>query len=1660
MTTNNAVSSNAFNAASFVSNGVDPRTGQYTVSVSLPALNGNQLCGPSLGLSLNFSPINTQDCGYGIGWDLPLSQYRPSTGVLSLSNGESFKVEGAGDTATIPEQKIETFKLYVEGADRYRVVHKSGLIEFLRHEGSSSSLVALPYELHSPQGHVLYLTYKPWNDGHRLDEVRQADGKLLLRVTKALNTVTINYLSGDETTVVANFTLELAGNQLRYLVLPSMDPADAGYWEFEYETVRNLTCMKRVRSPQGAEEHIEHLDEGHAYPGVNRPALPRVTRHVIAPGQGQVAIDARFEYSHHNFLGNGAPGLTFTDDGLDNLYRVNEPYDYYSVQTLWQGDTPGRSVKSLYNRYHLLTEQVTRNGNALKIMASEYHLDESLPFDLQVPQCQLPRKTIARWALANDPTRLFEEVTFSRFDTFGNPLEQIDETGVRQTWEYYSALGEEGCPADPYGFTRQIKEIRRYPAAALPARKRHSAPSRQRTRQRGTGTPVFNDEPVLISRFTYATHPPLEGGGVPTLVLQSKIDSALTPQGEQAVLRSTFTFIDAPSDPDRHGQPLTIVEHRPDDIATTTFTYDFAQSPGFLVSKQQEVHSLDGTESEVFNRVALYTGLLAETSTAEGQVIRYEYDPLQRVIAETVMPGHPNEAIRRYRYKWGTSTGQLTQYYEVDALGVETLSEIDGIGRTLRRSRQKADGSSEAGTFQLLYSAEYGHDMDVLKETHHDWLGDVELAVSQRYEYDEWDQCCRVIDSTGMASHTVSDPFTQTVTQWRDDGARTVTHNNRFGKPERIDVLDIDGIRQSRQRSFYDGYGQLRVSIGACGERSEYHYDVLGRATRNGLPDGTQLEHHYAPHSDALLVTRLQVTQGNRLLPRVLAGTQVFDGLARTTSSTNGQRTTRYLYSGSRSVADAQLTPSAKRIDYVYNLALSEAPVSITAEQEVTFEYHPVSAVLTKAQSSQGTREYQYDGAGHMSLERTVIDGQVRENHYLKSVAGRMRRREDFTGLVSEYRYDAHGRLDKINEGQLEARFDYNAQGLRSRTTTQDLTSANTLVTEIEYDTLGREVLRTQRMTRAAEHVTAQRWALSGQLRERELRVGGVLALLETFAYDQRGRLIEHHCSGPELPTDRYGNAISEQQFYFDSLDNLLFCTSHFADGSSDIAEHFYADDDSCQLRLITHTHPHYPAETHLEYDVDGHLLKDGDGRGLNYDRRGRLLAVTQPDGNLLARYRYDAHDSLIGVTQGADDETLRFYDGHQLRTTVQGEQRRSFSYDGGVPLGQQLQGQPDCTLLTLCGASQSVMAEVKGQDAVKTTRYTSHGVPSDPLDSQLGYNGEVREADTGWYLLGSGYRAYDPHLMRFHSPDSESPFGAGGINPYAYCLGNPIRYRDPTGHSARLTDADYRYELEKVAQQSATTSFLIGSGFLALGLSAVSGPVGWALFALDAAALVTRTVLEDYYIKTEQPGQPYIHVIDALTTMGVLYMQLPRPKRQLSLPARAGLAGDTISTGTIEKVPTVFTSEIGSIERPPKAFAAATETIEKAPTVITKGPSPKPRGRSNSTPRSWKPNEGVGAAVKVRPSPTPDGLIPSKNKNLEVSFKANPSYETYHIDEIASSVPSRTVDQDLLGMSDLDYMHFLMKEHKAVSAGIAEFKRNEKRVRYSNVIQALGFMY
>lgn len=78
---------------------------------------------------------------------------------------------------------------------------------------------------------------------------------------------------------------------------------------------------------------------------------------------------------------------------------------------------------------------------------------------------------------------------------------------------------------------------------------------------------------------------------------------------------------------------------------------------------------------------------------------------------------------------------------------------------------------------------------------------------------------------------------------------------------------------------------------------------------------------------------------------------------------------------------------------------------------------------------------------------------------------------------------------------------------------------------------------------------------------------------------------------------------------------------------------------------------------------------------------------------------------------------------------------------------------------------------------------YTPYGLRPAPEGSSItGFTGQLREVELGWYLLGNGHRVFCPSLMRFLSADVLSPFGRGGVNCYAYCLGDPVNKHDRGG--------------------------------------------------------------------------------------------------------------------------------------------------------------------------------------------------------------------------------------------------------------------------------------
>ncbi|MEE1890422.1 RHS repeat-associated core domain-containing protein [Pseudomonas carassii] len=96
---------------------------------------------------------------------------------------------------------------------------------------------------------------------------------------------------------------------------------------------------------------------------------------------------------------------------------------------------------------------------------------------------------------------------------------------------------------------------------------------------------------------------------------------------------------------------------------------------------------------------------------------------------------------------------------------------------------------------------------------------------------------------------------------------------------------------------------------------------------------------------------------------------------------------------------------------------------------------------------------------------------------------------------------------------------------------------------------------------------------------------------------------------------------------------------------------------------------------------------------------------------------------------------------------------------------------------LLMCDRQQSVLG------AANTVRsYSAYGALSAITGPSLAYCGQHRDPLKGIYHLGNGHRSFDPALMRFLSPDALSPFGAGGVNAYAYCTSDPINHHDRSG--------------------------------------------------------------------------------------------------------------------------------------------------------------------------------------------------------------------------------------------------------------------------------------
>lgn len=1380
-----SVHSNAFNFGSFVAGGVDPRTGIYSLALTLGTIRSADLNGPAFNLALGFSPLNTRNAGYGTGWSLSTSRYDVRSKVMTLASGEIYKASETPNALFFREMKLESAKVLKTGTGRFEVRYKDGRREVLKVFGATH--IAVPIRIFAANGASIALKYALFNEQPMLVEISDAKRELL-KVSRTAGRLTLT--QNPDTPDSAEFSMTFKNARVTAIGLPQ-----GRGWDLQYEVIDGISYVKRVESPLGAVENIRYKRVGHLIPGLGGvQSLPYVIAHDIFAKQGQRKLVKTYTYSDRNYLGHGVPPDT-ADDG-DPLYRAPGNYQYSSTEKLIVGERLHTQTKRTYNKFHLLVSEVTTCNDAVASTSTEYHCDVTKPLAGQNAQFRMPKSQTLGYK--NSTTKKARtETSTTEFDSAGSLVRQEHTNGVVTQFEYYPDTESKDCPKDPLGFVRFLKQK--------------------------TVTPAVGGGASTVTRYRYALHPALEGVTLANVLPVQECFFELV--GGKEILRSQvdLTYLQAPTDPARHG-----LLHRQSvtrSATTTRIDYSYALDGTKLVLKKT-VRGFDGTSSSSEQTFSTLSGLVLSECDADGSVIEYQYDKLGRRLRKTLAPGKSCAFSTHWSYQAAEGNEPATMT-TADSSGGMQIATYDALGRVCKIQEKDCDHPDPQGNclMRTAYTAHHDQSGRPVEVIHSDFWGGQVREVKTAFVYDSWGQVTETRHDDGRIEHSVFDPISRQQQHWQQGLGKTVTTVNAFGKPDSVEVCDLKEQSLGKTVYEYDGLGRTLNQTDPAGNKTCYEYDVFDRMVRSVLPDGHAVETTFAVHSTDELPVDIKVAG-------LSLGQQRFDGLNRMTEMSVGGRKSVLSYEAGRSLPKSSTDASGQKLEFVHapelGGLLTERKAVTEGEGEggltTRFTYDALNG-KTKSCIEQGReRHFEYFPSGRLKSEITRYGEQRKTVSHTYSFAGLPLTYTDVLGTKHQTEYDNRGRKTSFRQGALQAGFFYDQRGLLEKIETRDISTKCLLTTRLTYDDIGREASRSFEVNGLPTQTLTSSYTLAGKLAQRILKRGAFVLRDERFTYDVRGRLTHYDCDGSQRPRDPYGKEIVRQIFTFDALDNILTLQTTFPQGTN-LTTFIFSEVDPAQLIGVTHSHADYPAPVTLEYDANGRMIKDDQARALTYDAFGRLSQVNNARGEVMRGFHYDGFDRIVELSQPRMPDLQRYYHHSTVSSEIRGADSCSVVRNDGWLLGQQQLGADAGSRIFGTDQQQSVLAQLDGA-RWQDTAYSPYGhhAAEGGLFSLAGFNGEQLDTVTGLYLLGNGYRAYSPTLMRFTSPDSMSPFGAGGVNAYAYCLGDPVNRIDPTGHVSWQSIAGIALGFLGIVASVVTLGAATPLSLVAMGLGIASG--------------------------------------------------------------------------------------------------------------------------------------------------------------------------------------------------------------------------------------------
>ena len=629
-----------------------------------------------------------------------------------------------------------------------------------------------------------------------------------------------------------------------------------------------------------------------------------------------------------------------------------------------------------------------------------------------------------------------------------------------------------------------------------------------------------------------------------------------------------------------------------------------------------------------------------------GNRVTYQYDSRDRITCVTDSKGN----ARTYAYN---ASGKITQVTDFD--GYTSDYEYNSLNKPISiRDKEQNETKYE---YDLMWNLTQIKTPDGgVREYIYDKMERLIKVILPNggnicYEYDADGNRTGMTDPEGNKTSYEYDALNRLVKVTDAEGNETSFGYDKLGNR----IWEIDALGNQKTYT-YDSSARLISETDCLGNRTEYVRDCLSNVTEIRYPNGS--------------VEKREYDKGGRL-KRITNPMGVWE---------------EYAYDGNGNIIEKNTMAGGKYVyayDYQNRLTAMTAPTGGTRSWEydvmgrvtaltdengnrTEYEYSPNGNLISVRDAMGNVAYYDYDTMGHltaifraddetgvkqkttylydlMGLPSVVTDALGYEEYYQYNLNGKMIRKTDRDGYVTDFGYTPTGEIGHIDYADGKSvRYEYDA--LRHLAKVQDWNGE----IRIENDVVGRAVKVQYQDGKEVSYTYGKNGERTGitypdgktvrYLYDENLRLSALQDGEDTitYNYDDMGRLTQKN----------FPNGCHTAYAY--NLQGQLETLTH-ADKEGILDAYTYRYDLTGNKTAIEKQRRGLPEESGL-YTY-------------GYDPLGRLSKVTK-DGEMLRTYGYDAFGNRTHMTEG-DRETAYTYNAmNQLMSRIDSMSEETYAYD------------------------------------------------------------------------------------------------------------------------------------------------------------------------------------------------------------------------------------------------------------------------------------------------------------------------------------------------------------------------------------------------------------